>query len=193
MKRTLAVLITLLMTAVVALYVSEKNETFARLADSPMVWFVAIKYESKTTDSSADPVVAAALGPSTDNIATLKSRPAHQKPAMINFLKYYETARYGDASAASVSGRDAYARYGNVAFRTVYRLGGRLVVAGKIVEVLRAPQAGPTMGAWDDIAIMQYPSQRAILSLEQFAEYRVALAERNAGLERTRIVSSLMF
>lgn len=135
----------------------------------------------------------AGVGPSPENVETLRSRPADQKPAMVNFLRYFEDASNNGSREEAISGEEAYALYGSVALKTIYRLGGRLIVAGKIVEVVRAPRAGPTLGKWDDIAIMQYPSQQAILSLEQVPEYRAALIHRNAGLERTRIVVSVGF
>ncbi len=59
--------------------------------------------------------------------------------------------------------------------------------------MVRESLASPTRGEWDDIAIMHYPAQEAILSMEHVPEYRTALAHRNAGLERTRIVASLEF
>ena len=134
------------------------------------------------------------IGPSPETIAALKAKPVDQKPAMVNFLRYFDVARYSESKdESSVSGREAYSRYGSVAFRTVYSIGGHLVTAGKVVEVVRESHAGPTRGEWDDIAIMQYPSQQAILSMKQVPEYRKALAHRNAGLERTRIVASLVF
>ena len=134
------------------------------------------------------------IGPSPENIAALKAKRVDQRPAMVNFLRYLDVARYSESKdESSVSGREAYSRYGSVAFRTVYSIGGHLVTAGKVVEVVRESHAGPTRGEWDDIAIMQYPSQQAILSMKQVPEYRKALAHRNAGLERTRIVASLVF
>lgn len=132
------------------------------------------------------------LGPSIGNIETLRSRPISQQPAMINFLRFAETAQYDEAeNPGKLSGREAYDQYGQVAFKAVYSLGGQLVVAGKIVEVIKRPKGGPTRGEWDDIAIMQYPSQRAILALEQVPDYSEALVNRNAGLTRTRIIASL--
>jgi hypothetical protein len=79
-----------------------------------------------------------------------------------------DVARYSEPKdESSVDGREAYFRYGSVAFRTVYSIGGHLVTAGKVVEVVRESHAGPTRGEWDDISIMQYPSQQAILSMKQ--------------------------
>ncbi len=135
----------------------------------------------------------AELGPSQENVAALTSRPDEQQPAMVNFLRYSDSARYETGGHGRLSGEEAYALYGSIAFRTVYRLGGQLVTSGTIVEVVREAEAGPTVGAWDSVAIMQYPNQRAILLLESVQEYREALTHRNAGLSKTRVVASLPF
>ena len=124
--------------------------------------------------------------PSASAIARLLEQPASYSPAMVNLLKYYETAKY----ARGGSGRAAYARYGQVAMRTVFRTGGHLLFYGAVVEVVRAAKAGPTVGAWDDVAAMRYPNPPAILSMEHVPEYRAALQHRDAGLERTVVIAS---
>lgn len=124
--------------------------------------------------------------PSASAIARLLEKPASYSPAMVNFLKYYETAKY----ARGGSGRAAYARYGQVAMRTVFRTGGQLLFYGAVVEVVRAAKAGPTLSEWDDVAAMRYPNPPAILSMEHVPEYRAALHHRDAGLERTVVIAS---
>ena len=132
------------------------------------------------------------LGPTHKNIAALRARPAEQQPAMVNFLAYRDRAEYLQPyEGESGTGAEAYLRYGSVAFATVYSLGGRLIVSGNIAEVIREPDAGPTSGDWDQIAIMRYPNQKAILHLERSDEYRAALTHRTAGLARTRITVAL--
>jgi len=124
--------------------------------------------------------------PSAKAIETLLSRPADYAPAMVNFLKYYETAQYEPGG----SGRAAYRRYGTVAMRTVFRTGGHLLFYGRVIEVVRAASDGPTVGAWDDVAAMRYPNPPAILSMEHVPAYRAALHHRDAGLERTVVIAS---
>ena len=127
---------------------------------------------------------ASALGeaahlPSNEAIAALLTRPQSYAPAMVNFLQY-----------KSVGGAAAYARYGRVAMRTVYRTGGRLLFYGRIAEVVRAARAGPCAGLWDDVGVMRYNRPEAILSMEHARDYRAALHHRDAGLERTVVVAS---
>ena len=130
--------------------------------------------------------------PDAAGTATLLARPAAYAPAMVNFLGYYDRARYaGDAAAADeVAGATAYGRYGRVALESLYRVGGHLVFYGRIVDVLREAAGGPSAGAWHELATMQYPSPPAILRMEQLPRYRAALKHRDAGLARTIVVAS---
>jgi hypothetical protein len=127
--------------------------------------------------------------PSVSAITRLLAEPPSFAPAMINFLAYKTEAAYADGRDP-VSGRIAYGRYGLVAMRTVYRTGGRLLFAGRILAVLREAKAGPAVGRWDDVAAMQYPNPPAILSMEHAPDYHAALDNRDAGLERTLVVAS---
>lgn len=127
--------------------------------------------------------------PGAKAISMLLAQPPSHSPAMVNFLGYYQNARY-EGRNEKVSGRVAYGRYGLVAMRTVYRTGGRLLFAGRILAVLREANAGPTVGRWDDVAAMQYPTPDAILSMEHAPDYHAALDDRDAGLERTVVIAT---
>ncbi len=130
------------------------------------------------------------LLPNAGSIAKLLGQPVDHAPAMINFLAYKPQAEY-PVPTEPIDGASAYTkRYGPVAFRTVYRTGGRLLFSGRIEDVLREATAGPRSGRWDSVAAMQYSSPPAILSMEQVLAYRAALAHRNAALERTVVVAS---
>jgi uncharacterized protein (DUF1330 family) len=130
----------------------------------------------------------AELMPDQTAIARLLAQPPNYAPSMVNFLSYYPSARYPDGRTSS--GRAAYARYGMVAMRTVYRTGGHLLFYGRIVEVLREAANGPSIGKWSDVAAMHYPNPAAILTMENAADYRAALHHRDAGLERTVVIAS---
>lgn len=130
----------------------------------------------------------AELMPDQTAISRLLAQPPSYAPNMVNFLGYYPSARYADARASS--GRAAYARYGLVAMRTVYRTGGHLLFYGRVTEVLRDATGGPTAGAWSDVAAMRYPNPPAILTMENIDAYRAALHHRDAGLERTVVIAS---
>jgi uncharacterized protein (DUF1330 family) len=128
--------------------------------------------------------------PGAQAISRLLAQPLSYGPAMVNFLGFYDHAKYSDGRNDPGSGHSAYMRYGIVALRTVYRTGGRLIFAGRILSVLREAKAGPTMGRWDDVAAMQYPTPQAILSMEHAPDYHAALDDRDAGLERTVVIAT---
>lgn len=130
--------------------------------------------------------------PDAANIARLLAQPRTYRPAMVNFLKYFEEARYAEPrpDAPRVSGAVAYRRYGVVAMRTVYQTGGYLAFFGQVVEVLRAASGGPSAGDWDEVAVMQYDRPEAILTMEHVPAYLAALSHRDAGLDRSLVIAS---
>lgn len=129
--------------------------------------------------------------PTRETIATLLARDRAYRPAMVNFLSYLPSANYAVGGDNSISGRKAYGIYGLVALQTVYATGGRLMFIGRVEETLLEPKAGLTTGRWDDIAVMEYTEPKAILTMEQIPKYRAALKHRDAGLDRTVIISSV--
>jgi len=153
------------------------------LAFGVLKLLIATGVLSRPADTAIDD--AQALGfradvmPSAQAIAMLRAQPARYAPVMVNFLGYRENG-----------GAAAYARYGRVAMRTVYRTGGRLMFAGRILEIVRPATAGPCVGAWDDLAAMRYNRPEAILSMEHVPEYRAALVHRDAGLARTVVIAA---
>lgn len=113
------------------------------------------------------------------------------KAYMINLLNTYKKAQYPNGNS-SISGAAAYyKRYGAVATRSVYMLGGSLVLGGSmgqpIIEV-NAPKL--TKGAWEGIGIMEYPSPANLIALEKMPGYKKSLVHRDAGLERTALIIS---
>jgi len=139
-------------------------------------------------------IIRAGTGPTQASVDALFDRPVTQKPQMVNFLKYFDKAKYQTDSPEAqrgLSGHAAYQLYGDVASKTVYGIGGEYVLGGRVKSVLRQADSGITVGDWDEIAIMQYPNQTAILTMDQVQEYRDAFKHRNAGLERTVIVAAL--
>ena len=128
--------------------------------------------------------------PTRESIETLLSCPPDYRPAMVNLFRYRAQAEYTTHEEPPVSGRRAYARYGMVALETVYRTGGRLVFFGRIEEIVLGAKAGPMVGSWDDIGVMQYTEPKSILTMEQVPKYRDALKHRDAGLQETVIIAS---
>jgi uncharacterized protein (DUF1330 family) len=129
------------------------------------------------------------LHPRRDQIQILAANARRTPAYMINLLAYRERAAYRVAvRRAKVSGRRAYERYGLVAVRSVYMLGGELLHMGHLGTPLVDGTATAAGGRWDDLAIVRYPSPRHLLKLVRMPGYEASLRHRQAGLERTVLI-----
>ncbi len=123
--------------------------------------------------------------PTADQIQTMAAKGPEGPMVMVNLLKYRKKAAYelNRAEAKeSLSGRDAYQRYGMVALQHVTHRGGRVVWGGpqKFVMV-----GDVDANDWDDVVCVHYPSRTAFLSMTQDPDYLAAHYHREAGLEKT--------
>jgi uncharacterized protein (DUF1330 family) len=107
---------------------------------------------------------------------------------MLNLNHYRERAVYEvdppGGEDRDVSGREAYARYSAVAFRTLQRVGGGLVWHAQAPGLVIGDEANRC----DEVLAVRYPSVQAFLELALDPEIMVALAHRSAGLERATII-----
>ncbi|MEO0690679.1 MAG: hypothetical protein AAFY51_10320 [Pseudomonadota bacterium] len=126
--------------------------------------------------------------PNTASIQSLHKVAPGTSLTMMNFLKYFAVSE-GDET----DGREAYARYGQEAFKAVHAVGGQLLFAGRVTEVVIASKGQRAPQEWDDLAAMIYPDPTAILSMEQNPAYRKSLGERDAGLKRTEVYASAAY
>lgn len=104
----------------------------------------------------------------------------------VNLLAYRAEAEYPeghDLAGTGLTGAQAYGRYGAVALDHVVRRGGALTLYNDVHQVLIGPAA-----AWDQIAVMQYPSVDAFVDMIRDSDYQAALVHREAGLAETVIL-----
>jgi uncharacterized protein (DUF1330 family) len=107
---------------------------------------------------------------------------------MLNLNKYRDRAAYpADWAGADpdVSGREAYLRYGVVAFQAITSVGGAILWATDAREVV----IGCDHEDYDEVVAVWYPSRAAFLSLETFPGYLEALAHREASIERAGLIA----
>jgi len=129
--------------------------------------------------------------PTRSSIGNLQSNPPDYQPDMVNFLSYRERAVYADGDRG-LSGRAAYQIYGREAVKAVYRTGGSLVFFAAVKRVVRPAFGWHSEISWHTLAAMRYRSRDAILTMEMIPEYRAALVDRDAGLEKTVVIASRM-
>jgi uncharacterized protein (DUF1330 family) len=104
----------------------------------------------------------------------------------VNLLRFRARAAYPqghELAGAGLSGADAYARYAAVAVGKVAERGGRLVSLSAVEQCLIG--VGP---AWDQVAIVEYPSRDAFVDMLQDREYQACTVHRDAGLEYTQLL-----
>ncbi len=121
-------------------------------------------------------------------LAALIGTDADGPLVMLNLNRYRDRAAYqGDPPGGEnpdVTGREAYERYGMVAAQTLNRVGGSIqwhTFAGMTV-------IGDDSDVYDEIIAVGYPNAQAFLDLALDPVVGVALAHRDAGLERAAII-----
>jgi uncharacterized protein (DUF1330 family) len=97
---------------------------------------------------------------------------------MVNLLKFKDKAEYADGSEPELSGRDAYLRYGAAIQACLAAVGGKARFSGMVTDLM----LGEVEELWDMIAIVEYPSRAAMLTMVQSPEYQAITKHRDAGL-----------
>lgn len=124
------------------------------------------------------------LVPTEEQIARLQSLPAGEPVGALNLFRFSENARYepGDPEFgtpdADVTGREAYARYGEVAGRFILELGGRVVFSTAVDQVM----IGPSAPSWDLAAIMYFPTRGGFMEMLSNPDFQLASRHRKAAL-----------
>ncbi len=95
---------------------------------------------------------------------------------MVNLLKFKEKAEYADGSEPELSGREAYARYGEGVTRLVLGLGGKMHYSGAGLML------GEVGELWDMVALVEYPSLEAFKAMALSPEMHAIEHHRMAGL-----------
>ncbi len=104
---------------------------------------------------------------------------------MLNLNRYRDTAEYGDGRTEQVSGREAYLRYGIVAFAAIESVGGRILWGTEATDVV----IGCDHDRYDEVVAVWYPSRDAFLRLGDYPGYLEALAHRTAAIEQATLIA----
>lgn len=107
---------------------------------------------------------------------------------MVNLLRYNEQAQYESVQEPPCSGREAYFTRYVPAFAAVTEGQG---IGAEWVGSVHAALVGPTDEAWDDVAIVRYPSMAAFRAMiESDAYRRQADPHRRAALADWRLLAT---
>ncbi len=115
----------------------------------------------------------------------------HGPMVMVNLLKFKQYAEYPDGSDPQLSGVDAYLRYGAGVQACLAAVGGRSIYAGPVTGII----LGEVAELWDMVALAEYPSPAAMITMVGLPEYKAIEHHRTAGLAgqlniRTRPMSA---
>jgi uncharacterized protein (DUF1330 family) len=126
------------------------------------------------------------LHPEREALEALAKLPDDEPVVMLNLLRFRAQAEYPQGSGhAPCTGREAYRRYGEKAFRHVQTVGGNAVWMGEVQITL----IGPTDDAWDEMVLVQYPSRRAFLQMVADPDYLASTVHRTAALADSRLIA----
>ena len=98
---------------------------------------------------------------------------------MVNLLKFKDKAQYPDKRETDLTGREAYAIYGEEVVEHLARVGGKPIFGGNVERLM----LGEVEYLWDQVAIAMYPSRKAMLEMISDPEYIISAQHRVAGLE----------
>ena len=118
--------------------------------------------------------------------ALLAELPQDTPLTMLNLLRFHDIAQYADDSSAC-SGRDAYARYAEIAMRKVIEVGGQPVYVGRAASQIIAPPDE----VWHEIILIRYPSRAAFTRMLMMPDYRAATRHRTAALDDARLIATI--
>ncbi len=106
---------------------------------------------------------------------------------MLNLNRYRERAQYpAGTTDADVSGRDAYLRYGIVAFAAIQSVGGAILWATDAAETV----IGCDHDDYDEVVAVWYPSRAAFLGLAAYPGYLEAHVHRDAAIENATLIAT---
>lgn len=126
------------------------------------------------------------IEPTEEVLASLRDRADDGPVVALNLNRYRERAAYPEGTPkADVSGRQAYGRYGFIAFQAILSVGGQILWAAEAADLV----IGCGHDRYDEVVAVWYPSRKAFLALEEFPGYMQALElHRRAGLEHATVL-----
>lgn len=127
------------------------------------------------------------IDPERAQFDAFKALPRDTVIHMLNLVRFRDAAAYpADHPLAgdSLTGAQAYARYGADSGPVFQRVGGRIIWRG----TMEAMVIGPTDEHWDAVFIAEYPNSGAFMEMVTDSVYRQAVIHRQAAVETSRLI-----
>ena len=96
----------------------------------------------------------------------------------VNLLTFKNKAEYADGRETNLSGKEAYAIYADEVIDHLAKVGAEPILAGDVQRLI----LGDVDELWDVIAIVRYPSRKAMYKMATNKEYMESEKHREAGL-----------
>jgi uncharacterized protein (DUF1330 family) len=131
------------------------------------------------------------VSPEDDRLAVVAANGATDPTpvVMLNLNRYHERAQYPEGTVGidtDVSGREAYLRYGAVAYLAILSVGGDILWATDAAEVV----IGCDHDRYDEVVAVWYPSRSAFLRLAEYPGYMEAHVHREAAIEQAALLAT---
>tara|TARA_B100000609_G_scaffold122741_1_gene97711 strand:- start:2 stop:508 length:507 start_codon:yes stop_codon:yes gene_type:complete len=96
----------------------------------------------------------------------------------VNLLTFKDKAEYEDGRETKLSGKEAYAIYADEVVDHLAKVGAEPILAGDVQRLI----LGEVEELWDVVAIVRYPSRKAMYEMATNKEYMESEKHREAGL-----------
>ena len=124
--------------------------------------------------------------PTEQTIEYAKKNHDDGKPLVqINLFSYNKNAKYKDSTLNTISGRDAYKKYSDIATKAVMKVGGKVLWWSRI----RLTMIGPDKNKWDEVGVVWYPNMKKFLEVTEIDWYKTSFIHREAALADTRLIT----
>lgn len=122
------------------------------------------------------------VDPTREQFDRFKSLPRDTPIMMLNLVRLKAQAAY--PGGETITGAEAYARYGQHSGPVFKRLGGSILWRGKPECVV----IGPADEHWDIAFIALYPHAGAFMAMVTDPEYQKAVVHRQVAVEDSRLL-----
>ena len=135
--------------------------------------------EDKHETALSDNVFTNSLRPNAKQVARLITGDNKSPIYMVNLLKFKKYANYPDKRLTTLSGQEAYSIYAEELEPYLKQVGGKIIFQGEVNNLL----IGTIDELWDAVAVVYYPSKKALLKMINNTDYQKIEIHRQAGLE----------
>ena len=108
------------------------------------------------------------LLPSPEAVQKFMNNADKGPVVMLNLLKF-----------KADGGEEAYGKYADGVGKIVASYGGKVIYVGRAAELMVGSEE------WDAVALVQYPTRKALMDMFNSPEYQAIHHYRDEGLERT--------